>query len=198
MFWKNKNILLPRVSGNLKPVEYAGKNRFSKYSRFLWPWSLVITHSHLTWTMICFHDSYAMHTFSLYFFQLNRAHASQWEYIWPRSSVLPGDDRIWNIFTIKLQGRFRQKTAIFWTNGFYQRILLVSKYPKRMGATISYFFKTLLDHAWHTTSRTPSLDHNFMNTISILEEPFATYIESSKAKFILNFSGTDRFWSVDP
>ena len=36
------------------------------------------------------------------------------------------------------------------------------------------------------------------DTISILEEPFATYIESSKAKCILNFSGTDRFWSVDP
>ena len=30
-------------------------------------------------------------------------------------------------------------------NGFYQRILLVSKYPKRVGAKIFYFFKTLLD-----------------------------------------------------
>ena len=30
-------------------------------------------------------------------------------------------------------------------NGFYQRILLVSKYPKRVGAKILIFFKTLLD-----------------------------------------------------
>ena len=120
-FWKNENFLLPRVSGTLKPVEYAGKNRFSKYSRFLGlnrPWSLVITHSHLTWTMICFRDSYAMHTFSLYFFRLNRAHAFQWEFIRPRSSVLPGGNRIWNIFTIKLQGRLRPRKRAYFEKRF--------------------------------------------------------------------------------
>ena len=70
-FWKNKKKLPPRVSGTLKPVEYAGKNRFAKYCRFIIlnrPWSLVITHSYLTRTMICFRDSYAMDTFSRYFF----------------------------------------------------------------------------------------------------------------------------------
>ena len=44
-FWKNKKFLLPRVSGTLKPVEYTGKNRFSKYARFLGlnrPWSLIV------------------------------------------------------------------------------------------------------------------------------------------------------------
>ena len=135
-----------RVSGTLKLVEYAGKNRFSKYWRFHIlnrVWSSVITHNHLTWTIICFRDSYAMHTFSLYFFRLNRAHAFQWEFIRPRSSVLPGGNRIWNIFTIKLQGRFRPRkrqyfekkkvfTSVFYwfqstRNAWEQKFLFFSK-----------------------------------------------------------------------
>ena len=159
MFWKNKKILLPRVSGNLKPVEYAGKNRFSKYSRFLGlnrPWSLVITHSHLTWTMICFRDSYAMHTFSLYFFQLNRAHASQWEYIWPRSSVLLGGDRIWNIFTIKLQGRFRPKNGNILKKWFLPAYSTGFKVPETHGGNNFLFFQN---------SIRPCMAHHFTNTI---------------------------------
>ena len=38
-------------------------------------------------------------------------------------------------------------------NGFLQRILLVSKYPKRVGAKIFYFFKTLLDGPLQTKFR---------------------------------------------
>ena len=57
-------FLLTRVSGTLKSVEYAGKKRFSKYCRFLGlnrPWSLVITHSHLTWTIICLTHTLCIH-----------------------------------------------------------------------------------------------------------------------------------------
>ena len=49
-----KIFFCPYVSGTSKPVEYAIRNRFSKYCCFLGlnrPWSLVITHSHLTWTI---------------------------------------------------------------------------------------------------------------------------------------------------
>ena len=141
MFWKNKNILLPRVSGNLKPVEYAGKNRFSKYSRFLWPWSLVITHSHLTWTMICFHDSYAMHTFSLYFFQLNRAHASQWEYFRPRSSILPGGNRVWNILMAELQVRFGIGNRQYFEKRFLPAYSTGFKVPETRGGKNFLFFQ---------------------------------------------------------
>ena len=47
--FSKKYIFLPfRVSGTLKPVEYAGKNRFSKYWRFhvLNRWSLIMATFH--------------------------------------------------------------------------------------------------------------------------------------------------------
>ena len=143
-FWKNQKILPPRVSGTLKPVEYAGKNRFSKFCRFLIlnrPWSLVITHSYLTRTMICFRDSYAMDTFSRYFFQLNRAYAFQWEYFRPRSSILPGGNRVWNIFMAELQGRFRIRNRQYFEKRFLPAYSTGFKVPETRGGKNFLFFQ---------------------------------------------------------
>ena len=84
------------------------------------------------------------------FFQLNRAYAFQWEYFRPRSSILPGGHRVWNLFTSR-ESRANFKVNLDQENGnilkncFYQRILLVSKYPKREWTNNFYFFKILLD-----------------------------------------------------
>ena len=56
-FWKKNFRISDTKYVFIKYVEYVGKTRFSKYCRFLVPnrsWSLVNTHSHLTWTIICF------------------------------------------------------------------------------------------------------------------------------------------------
>ena len=47
----------------------------------------------------------------------------------------------WPNFKVDLD----QENGNILKNGFYQRIPLVSKYPKRVGAKIFIFFKTLLD-----------------------------------------------------
>ena len=136
--------MLPRVSGTLKPVEYAGKTRFSKYCRFLGlnrSWSLVITHSHLTLTIICFRDSYAMYTLSWYSFQLNRVNAFQWKYFRPRSSILPGGNRDWNIFMAKLQGRFRPRKWQYFEKRFLPAYSTGFKVPETRGSKNFLFFK---------------------------------------------------------
>ena len=51
-------------------------------------------------------------------------HTFQWEYFRPRSSILQGGNRVWNIFTTKFQGRIRPKNGDILRNGFYQRIPL--------------------------------------------------------------------------
>ena len=71
-----------------------------------------------------------MHKFSWYFFQLNQAHALQ--YFRPQSGLN---------FKVDLY----QENVNISKNGFYQRILLVSKYPKREWAKYFIFFKILLD-----------------------------------------------------
>ena len=71
--------------------------------------------------------------FLVFFFQLNREHAFQWEHFQPRSSMFPGDHRVCNIF--KVPETWVGKIFLFFQNSIRRFLMNVNHFV----LTKSYF-----------------------------------------------------------
>ena len=84
-------------------------------------------------------------------FQLNRAYAFQWEYFRPRSSILPGGNRVWNIFMAELQVRFGIGNRQYFEKRFLPAYSTGFKVPEtREGKKFLFFqnsFRRSLTHS---------------------------------------------------
>ena len=141
----------PRVSGTLKPVEYAGKNRFSKDCQFRGlnrPWSLAmkIFQTRLPPGKILDRGRKYSHWKAYTRFSWKKYQGNVYIAYESRKHIMVNVKWLW-VMT-KLQDRFTKKTAIL-KKRFLPTYFTSFKVPKTRGANLFYFFKTLLDGPLH-------------------------------------------------